>query len=136
MPLRLLVVVLGVVLMWVPLAAAREPMLLTARPSGGHIVVTFVPGDLIPAQVEVSTRATRASTGGFVAGNVKIRERMTVVADQAPGTDRYRTRGTVRPGTYYVAVSGALQEPPPSCIPLRSRCNERWSNTLQVTVRP
>jgi hypothetical protein len=136
MPLRLLVIVLGVGLAWIPSAAARQPTLLTARSSGGHVVVTFAPGELSPAEIEVSTRANRAPAAGFAAANVKVRERMMVAVDRATGIDRYRTRATVPPGTYYVAVSGILQEPPPSCVPIRSHCAERWSNALQVTVRP
>src|SRR5262249_4503526 len=108
MPMRLLVVVLGAGLLWVSPAAARQPTLLTARASAGHVVVPFAPGDLIPGVLEVSTRGARAPTGGFVAGSVKVRERLTVAADQATGTAQYRTSRALGPGTYYVAVSGML----------------------------
>lgn len=134
--MRWLVIALAAALAWVSLATAQEPTLRTARTSGRHVVVTFAPGDLIPAEVEVATRAARTASGGFVAANTKLRERITAQPDPVTGIIRYRTRGTVAPGTYYVAVSGIVQDPPASCGKVGSRCAERWSNAVRVTVRP
>jgi hypothetical protein len=117
-------------------ATASQPTLRSAVASKRHVVVTFAPGELAPALIAVATRPARAANGGFVATNVRLRERITANADPATGDVRYRTRGTVPRGTYYVAVSGILQEPPVSCIPIRSHCAERWSNVLRLVVAP
>jgi hypothetical protein len=116
-------------------ALAGEPTLRTAEASKGHVVVTFLPGDLLPGVIAVATRAARTADGGFLQANVRLRERITAKADPATGIMRFRTRGTISRGTYYVAVSGFLQDPPPSCVPIRSHCAERWSNVRYFVVR-
>jgi hypothetical protein len=116
-------------------APGGEPTLRAARASHGHIVVAFVPGDLVPGEVAVATQAARRAKGGFVPANVRLRERITAKADPATGIVRFRTHGTVPRGAYYVGVSGFMQEPPPSCFPIASRCAERWSNARYVVVR-
>jgi hypothetical protein len=66
---------------------------------------------------------------------VRLRERITAKSDPATGIVRFRTHGTVPRGAYYVAVSGFMQEPPASCVPVASHCAERWSNARYVVVR-
>jgi hypothetical protein len=115
-------------------AATRQPDLRMATASEGHIVGVFSLGDLAgPARIQVATRPARAAGGGFVPENVRLRERI-VVSPTTREPVRFRTHGVLAPGTYYVAVSGSLEEPPPSCFPLRSHCAERWSRTLRVVV--
>jgi hypothetical protein len=113
-------------------ASAGGPTLRTAGTATGHVVVTFSPGELTPGEIAVATHTTRGPDGGFLRANVRLRERVTAKADPATGIVRFRTHGTLPPGTYYVAVSGFLQEPPPSCFPISSRCTERWSNVRGV----
>jgi hypothetical protein len=132
---RWLVLSLSGAMVWTAVAAAAAPPVLrSAVPSNGHLVVTFVSGDLVPGEVVVATRGTRATTGGLAGSSVKLRERITARTDPETGQVRYRTRGRLRPGRYFVVVSGFLQDPTPSCVPLRSRCGERWSNVLRVRL--
>jgi len=116
-------------------APGGELTLRTAGASKGHIVVAFSPGDLVPGEIAAATQATRGVNRAFVRANVRLRERITAKTDPATGIVRFRTHGTVPPGAYYVAVSGFMQEPPPSCVPIRSHCTERWSNVRYVVVR-
>jgi hypothetical protein len=132
---RWLVLSFSAAMAWAAVAvAAAPPMLRSAVPSNGHLVVTFVSGDLVPGEVVVATRGTRATTGGLAGSSVKLRERITARTDPETGQVRYRTRGKVRPGAYFVIVSGFLQDPPASCGPIRSHCAERWSNVLRIRV--
>ncbi len=111
------------------------PTIRNTGASKGHILVTFSPAELIPGEIAVATRAARTANGGFLRGNVRLLERITAKTDAATGIVRFRTHGTVPRGAYYVAVSGFLQEPPPSCIPIASHCAERWSSVRRVVVR-
>ncbi len=130
-----LVLSIAVALVSAGAALGGEPTLRTAGASNGHIGVAFSPGDLVPGEVAVATQATRTANGGFLRANVRLLERITAKTDPATGIVRFRTHGTVPRGTYYVAVSGFMQEPPPSCIPITSHCTERWSNVRRVVVR-
>jgi hypothetical protein len=128
---------LAIPVVFAALAAAAqsgEPVLRTAAPSHGHIVVAFSPGDLIPGEIAVATRASRGGGGGFVRANIRLRERISAKADPRTGIVRFKTVGTLRHGTYFVAVSGFQQDPPASCFPLRSHCAERWSSSVRVVV--
>jgi hypothetical protein len=117
-------------------APAPKPVLQSTFASAGHIVVTFSVGDLVPATIAVATQPDRVAGGAFVHDNVRLQERVMATADRATGTSRFRTQGEVARGVYYVAVSGVVEDPSPSCFPLRSHCGMRWSNVLRVTVRP
>jgi hypothetical protein len=112
-----------------------QPTLRTADAAKGHVVVVFAPGELAPGEVAVATRESRTANGGFVRTNRRLIERITGTIEEPGGFVRFRTHGTVPRGVYYVAVSGFLQEPPPSCIPLGSHCTERWSNVRRIVVR-
>jgi hypothetical protein len=130
----LLVLSIAVALVSAGAAPGGEPTLRTAGASKGHIVVAFFPGDLVPGELAAATQAARGVNRGFVRANVRLRERITAKTDPATGIVRFRTHGTVPPGAYYVAVSGFMQEPPPSCVPITSHCAERWSNVQYVVV--
>lgn len=124
-------------LAWVGVALADQgpgPTLRAAASSGGHIVVAFSAAEFVPGEIAVATQATRTTNGGFVRANVKLSERITARPDAASGMVRFRTHGRVPLGVYYVVVSGVVQEPPVGCVPIRSRCAERWSNVLRVVV--
>jgi hypothetical protein len=104
--------------------------------SAGHIVVTFSAGGLVPATIAVATQPDRVAGGAFLHDNVRLQERVAATLDPTTGTSRFRTRGELVRGVYYVAVSGVVQDPSPSCFPLRTHCAMRWSNVLRVSVRP
>src|SRR5882762_6289146 len=104
----------AVALAFAGVAVGAEPALRTAGASAGHVVVAFVPGDLVPGEIAVATQAARTVNGGFVRANVRLRERITAKTDPGTGIVRFRTHGTVPRGAYYVAVSGFMQDPPPS----------------------
>jgi hypothetical protein len=116
-------------------ALGAQPTLQTTAASKGHIVVAFSPGELAPGEVAVAAQATRTANGSFLRANLRLIERITAKTDPATGIVRFRTHGTVPRGVYYVAVSGFMQEPPPSCVPITSHCIERWSNVRRVVVR-
>jgi hypothetical protein len=129
-----LVLATAVALVSASVALGGLPTLQSAGAAKGHIVVAFSSGELVPGEVAVAARATRTVNGSFVRANVRLLERITAKTDPATGIVRFRTHGTVARGTYYVAVSGFMQEPPPSCIPISSHCTERWSNVRRVVV--
>jgi|SRR5580765_7146006 len=131
----LLVLSFAVALVLTGVALGGQPTLQTAGASKGHIVGTFSSGELVAGEVAVATQATRTVNGSFVRANVRLRERITAKTDPVTGIVRFRTHGTVPAGAYYVAVSGFMQEPPPSCVPITSHCSERWSNVRRVIVR-
>ena len=129
---RWLVLAVTAGLLVVAPASAREPTLRTAASAQRHVVVTFAPGDLTPLLVAVSTSRAHTANGAFLPANVKLSERISAAPDPSTGLVRFETHATLPHGVYYVAVSGAVQDPTPSCIPIRSRCGERWSNVLRV----
>ena len=115
-------------------AAAGEPMLRTAAPSRHHVVVTFAPGDMVPGEIAVANTRSRGANGAFLTAHVRLHEWIAARATTSTGLVRYRTSGTVAAGTYFVAVSGLMRDPPADCLPIKSRCGVRWSNVLRVVV--
>jgi hypothetical protein len=85
-------------------------------------------------QVAVATSRAHTASGAFLPANVKLRERISAAPNQSTGLVRFETHGTLPRGVYYVAVSGAVQDPTPSCVPIRSQCTVRWSNVVRVVV--
>jgi hypothetical protein len=89
---------------------------------------------------KVPTAVTRRSTavavaktqldGSFVPANVRVQESISKVTTVSNGL-RVRTQHKLRPGRYYVKVSGrtiALD-----CTPLEP-CKELWSNARRVII--
>jgi hypothetical protein len=114
-------------------AAAGDPMLRAVAPSQRHLIVTFAPGALTPAEVEAATLRSRSATGAFLPSHIRLRERITQHPNAA-GVVRYRTVKALAPGTYFVAVSAIAEDPPADCLRIKSACAERWSNVLRVVV--
>jgi hypothetical protein len=135
MAMRMLALVFGVAAL-APAAGAEtsSPVLKAAVVARSHVVVSFVPGDLLPGQVVVSTKRAPRTDGTFAANTVRLRERIVASVDPASGVARYRTTHALAPGVYFVAVSGFLTEPPADCFPVRTHCNERWSNAIRISV--
>jgi hypothetical protein len=114
-------------------AAAGDPMLRAVALSQRHVIVTFAPGELTPAEVEVATARSRSASGAFMPSRVRLRERIRQHPNAA-GLVRYRTVKALAPGTYFVAVSVIVQDPPADCLRIKSACAERWSNVLRVVL--
>jgi hypothetical protein len=108
-------------------------MLRAVAQSQRHVIVTFAPGELTPAEVEVATARSRSASGAFMPSRVRLRERITQHPNAA-GLVRYRTIKPLAPGTYFVAVSGIVQDPPADCLPIKSACTARWSNVLRLVL--
>jgi hypothetical protein len=109
-------------------------VLRSVKDADGHLVVTFTLGqDLVPGRVVVAT--SRAGLSRPVPGSsVKLREAMHTTPDPATGVARWRTRGSIPAGTYYVEVSGVLSVGVTDCRPRRPDCLMRWSNALRVVI--
>jgi hypothetical protein len=115
-------------------AGTAGPVLRSATPQGGHLVVVFSLGDLArAAEIEAATSPRRGVNGAFLAGFVKLREKIAAGPRATTGLVRWRTRNTLPPGRYYVHVSG-VDVGETSCKPYGAECLEEWSNLLRVVV--
>lgn len=115
-------------------AMADEPVLQTAKAVGGHVAVTFsLRDDLLPGQIVVAVNGETTPTGAFPRATVRLRERIAASPNSA-GLVRYATRKKLRPGTYYVEVSGIEDGGVTDCFPPGSICLEHWSNVRRVVM--
>jgi hypothetical protein len=112
-------------------AATPQPFLRSVGASRGHVVAVFTRGDLAPGKIVVAVRPGTGRDGSFLRQNVRLKE---PIARETPlrGGYRVRTRHTLRPGRYYVQVSGAVIGL--DCTPVKP-CPVRWSNIRRVAVR-
>ena len=113
-------------------AQAPLPYLQSAYPQRSHVVAVFSLGDdpdLAPDQIAVAVSAAAEPNGSFVPANVRLQETASVT--QATKGERARTRGTLRPGVYYVKVSAVVVGF--ACTPLKP-CRRNWSNARRVVV--
>lgn len=110
-------------------AASPLPTLRTAVAARGHVVVTFTLGDLTPARIVVAVRSATSADGRLLAANTRVNEPLRPVKT-ATGY-RARTRHPLRPGRYYVQVSGIVLVP--DCTP-HHPCPVRWSNVRRVRI--
>jgi hypothetical protein len=112
-------------------AATPQPFLRSVGASGSHVVAVFTRGDLAPGKIVVAVRPGTGRDGSFLPQNVRLKE---PIARETPlrGGYRVRTRHTLRPGRYYVQVSGAVIGL--DCTPVKP-CPVRWSNIRRVIVR-
>jgi hypothetical protein len=110
-------------------SAAPAPYLRSVGIHRGHIVAVFALAELGPGQIAVAVKPTTEPSGAFVAANVRLKESMrpTRVANGY----RWQTRHTLRPGRYYVQVSGIVLGL--DCLP-RKPCPMRWSNARRATI--
>jgi hypothetical protein len=111
-------------------AATSVPYLRSATAANRHVIVVYSLGELAPGRLLVATRAQTQPNGRFVQSNVRLSEplRGTKVASGL----RMRTRHTLRPGRYYVQVSGTALGL--DCTPKRP-CPTDWSNVRRVVVK-
>lgn len=122
---------LGAAIITAASAATSVPHIRSATTVNRHVVVVYTLGDLIPGRLVVATRAQTAPNGKFVQSNVLFSEPLgrTKVAG---GAYRARSRHTVRPGRYYVEVSGTVVGL--DCTP-KKPCPTDWSNIRRVVVK-
>jgi hypothetical protein len=116
-------------------AFSGDPVLRTATALHGHVVVSFVVGELRPGVIEVATSSARARNGGFVSRSVRIEESITAAPDPATGMVSWRTARRLAAGTYFVEVSAVATGGVTDCGPLRGNCLVHWSNMRRVVVR-
>jgi hypothetical protein len=116
----------------VPAASAATPMpyLRSATAANRHVVVTYSLGELIPGRILVATSASRERNGRFVHANVRLNEPLG--GTRTSSGLRLRTRHALRPGRYYVEVSGIIVGL--DCTPKRP-CPTDWSNVRRVIVK-
>jgi len=111
-------------------AASTVPDLRSATAKRGHVVVTLSLGmEFAPGRILVATRRAVAPGGRLLAANVRLNEPLRVVKT-ATGF-RARTRHALKPGVYYVQISGVVVGL--DCT-ARRPCPQRWSNVRRVRV--
>ena len=130
--MRSMLLLLVLAALAVPAAASADgPRLRSTHAVNGHVEVVFSLGGLVRAsQIQI---AAGPANGRFAAGAVRLRERIAAAPDAATGLVRWRTKGTLRPGHYWVRVSG-VDAGETGCTPKLSDCLAQWSNVLPVTV--
>ena len=125
---------LGAALLTSISAAASAPYLRSATASRGHVVVVYALGiaedDLQPGRIAVAVSAKTEADGSFVPANVRVREALSSPTPVANGF-RVRTQHRLRPGRYYVKVSGVVLGL--DCTPHKP-CRELWSNARRVVI--
>ena len=114
-------------------AAAALPNLRAVSSHDRHVVALFALGDLAPGEIAVASDTRTGPDGAFRPANVKLREWMAPRQLQS-GFARWRTRNTLRPGVYYVEVSGLVTQT--DCKPGIHPCREDWSGMRRVIVQP
>jgi hypothetical protein len=121
---------LGAALVTAASAGTPMPYLRSATAASHHVVVRYSLGDLVPGRILVATSASREKNGRFVQSNVRLNEPLTGTRT-ASGLG-LRTRHALRPGRYYVEVSGTVIGL--DCTP-KKPCRTDWSNVRRVTVK-
>ena len=113
-------------------AASRSPFLRSAFVSHGHVVVVYtLSPDLSPGRVLVVKRAQTTASGEFVRANIRLSEPLG--GTRTSTGYRVRTKHTLRPGSYYVEVSGTVIGL--DCTP-KKPCPTDWSNIRRIRVGP
>jgi hypothetical protein len=110
-------------------AASPSPYLRSVAAQRGHVVAVFTLNELAPGHIVVAVRPETKPNGAFVAANIRVNETLRAI----PVTNGYRdrTRHTLRPGRYYVEVSGIVLGL--DCTPHKP-CKEDWSNIRRVVI--
>ena len=121
---------LGPALVAAAAAGTPTPYLRSASSATRHVVVRYSLGELIPGRILVATSASRDKRGRFVQANVRLNEPLR--GTRTASGLRLRTRHALRPGRYYVEVSGTVVGL--DCTPKRP-CPTDWSNVRRVIVK-
>jgi hypothetical protein len=110
--------------------ASSVPYLRTATTANRHVIVVYSLGELAPGRLLVATRAQTQPSGRFLESNVRLNEPLR--GTKVTSGLRMRTRHTLRPGRYYVQVSGTVLGV--DCTPQKP-CPTDWSNVRRVVVK-
>jgi hypothetical protein len=121
---------LGAALVTAASAASPTPYLRSATAVNRHVVITYTLGELLPGRVLAATAPRRETNGRFVQANVKLNEPLS--GTRTASGLRLRTRHALRPGRYYVEVSGTVMGL--DCTPHKP-CKTNWSNIRRVIVK-
>ena len=114
--------------------SAGAPVLRSVTSDRGHVVATFgltpnlAPGTIVVATSRSGLSHLLPSTG------VKLRETMHASPDPTTHVARWRTRGVLPPGTYYVEVSAIQIVGVVDCMPRHGDCATHWSTARRVVV--
>jgi hypothetical protein len=116
-------------------ATLAAPNLRSVAASRGHVVAVFTLGsadteELAPKYIAIAVRPAVQADGSFVPANVRVKESLTSATRVANGM-RVRTLHKLRPGRYYVKVSGTVIAL--DCTP-KLPCKELWSNARRVLI--
>jgi hypothetical protein len=111
-------------------ASSTAPYLRSLSVSSRHVIAVFRLGELAPGRILVAVRPQRMSSGEFVKANVRLDE--VLRATKTATGFHARTRHALRPGRYYVEVSGLVVGV--DCTP-KKPCPARWSNVRRVRIR-
>jgi hypothetical protein len=111
-------------------AASSVPDLRSAVARNRHVVVVYSLGELLPGRILVATRARTQPNGKLLQANVRLNEPLT--GTKMANGYRMRTRHTLRPGRYYVQVSGVVVGV--DCTP-KKPCPTDWSNVRRVVSK-
>jgi hypothetical protein len=122
--------VLAAALLPVMSAAATQPNLRSVSSHRRHVVAVFTLGELAPGEILVASRPATGRTGALKPANLRLRESMAPSVRN--GVARWETKRALRPGTYYIQVSGRPVDL--DCLPLKG-CPEYWSNVRRLAIR-
>jgi hypothetical protein len=121
---------LGAALVTAVSAASSVPYLRSATAANRHVIVVYSLGELVPGRLLVATRAQTQPNGRFVQSNIRVTEPLS--GKKVATGLRMRTRHALRPGRYYVQVSGTVLGL--DCTP-KKPCKTDWSNVRRVVVK-
>lgn len=85
---------------------------------------------MVPGHIDVAAAPAVQANGSFAPANVRVQESLSNPMPVARGY-RIRTQHKLRPGRYWVKVSGIVLRL--DCTPLKP-CKELWSNARRVVV--
>jgi hypothetical protein len=111
--------------------AGSDPVLVSATPQSGHVVVALSLGDLAPGELVVATSPRLNAIGALTTG-IKLREKLNV--SSTAQVVRWRSREALAPGRYFVQVSGVDSGGETDCLPRQRGCGEDWSNVRRIVL--
>jgi hypothetical protein len=117
-----------------PAAADQLPLLRAARVVRHHLVLKLSVADVRPVELTVARRRTVGVEGALLRKNVRFRETIRLPASKKVVV-RWRSGKRLRPGRYFVQVTGVETGGVTDCPRFSPDCNVRWSNVRRVVVR-
>lgn len=109
------------------------PILRSATADHHHLVVRITVSDLTPVDLIAANRRTVDRSGALLDTNIRLRERIKPGAE-ANGILRYRSRKTLKPGSYYVQVLAIDTSGVTDCPHTQPNCLQHWSDIRRVLI--